>query len=192
MGEQIGIWYRSHDGQTEKVAHRIGERLRQLGERWTVTVEPIGTGKQEPIWPTPTAMVVGASVHGGRFDGAVARFVERQRDVLGATVSAFFGLSLSEADRDEEVRGEARRLIDEWLKEARWAPDEVASIAGATPFSRYGRVKSWVMKRIIAGRDPEAEPGQDREYTDWEAVDAFADRIGERVQIGRVARPGAP
>ena len=189
MGEEIGIYYHTSDGQTEKVAEYIGNWLRERG-RWSVIVEEIGRRQREPIWPMPTAMVVGAPVHGGEFAARVRRFVELHRSRLETTVSAFFALSLSEADANEGRRQEVHHIIDQWLEAMEWKPDEVASIAGATPFSRYGRLKRWVMRKVVAELNPGADVDEDREYTDWEAVNSFADRIAERVDVARAARPG--
>lgn len=56
-----------------------------------------------------------------------------------------------------------------------WSPGQVAHVAGAYQPSKYDLVTRFIMRRIIAEKDPDADLGADGEYTDWTALGALVD-----------------
>ena len=78
------------------------------------------------------AVVVAGSVHRGSHQQELTDFVARRARVLRDMPSAFVSVSLTAAEDDEELRAEARRMIDEFVEDTGW-------IAGRSD-SRRGRV----------------------------------------------------
>jgi menaquinone-dependent protoporphyrinogen oxidase len=178
---KVLIVYGSGQGQTAKIARFITQLLRNRGD----AVELVD-GRAIPATLDLTGfdvVVVGASVNSGRFQRYISRFVRANRSQLQQMPSAFFGVSLREAEPDPVNRAAALHTIERFLKATSWKPTIVASFAGSIAYLRY----PWLM-RLIWRRLP--LPGEDRhptngsatvldgfEYTDWSAVSHFADEI---------------
>ena len=50
-------------------------------------------------------------------------------------------------------------------------------VAGAIPFSRYGRFTRWIVLRTARRKGRDLDPARDYEFTDWDAVDELARRF---------------
>ncbi|MGB0212193.1 flavodoxin domain-containing protein [Algiphilus sp.] len=168
------IVYATSEGQTEKIAGYMAGRLRARGiQARALDVYAIAdiaslTGQ--------SAVVVGGSVHAGRFQPALERFVGRFRAQLSAhPLTAFFSVS-GTASRPE---GEpcAREFTDRFLREADWKPTTVACFGGAIKYPRYDPVVRRLLRRITARAGGGTDLHREYEYTDWDRVDAFADRF---------------
>ena len=183
------ILYGTGEGQTAKVADRIAAAIGERGH------EVSAVDVRDPASPVALdeydAVVVGASIHVGRHQDAVRDFVAEHREALAAVPTAFFQVSLSSAS--EEKREEAAGYVESFVAETGWHPDRIGQFGGALRFSEYGFLKRLMMKRIASDLLDEARaPADDVEFTDWDAVDAFAADVAAFVE-GRlsVASDGA-
>jgi menaquinone-dependent protoporphyrinogen oxidase len=183
------IVYGSGSGQTAKIARYMTQTLRNRGHE----VELID-GRAFPAeleLAEYDAVVVGASVNAGGFQRYIVDFVRRNQGQLRDLPSAFFGVSMREAEPDPVHRSKAMGPINRFLQETGWKPPLVASFAGSIAYLRY----RWLM-RLIWRRVP--LPGDDRrpgsstapegyEYTDWEAVSRFTEQVEAMVHDVRPA-----
>ncbi|WP_049981134.1 flavodoxin domain-containing protein [Halolamina rubra] len=173
------ILYGTGEGQTAKIAERIAAAIGERGHEAT-TID-VGDRPDSFSLESYDAAVVGASIHVGKHQDAVREFVAANRDALSAMPTAFFQVSLSSAT--EENREEAAGYVESFLTETGWHPDRIGQFGGALRFSEYGFLKRLLMKRIA--KDLLAETGEadgDVEFTDWEAVDAFAADVAAFVE----------
>ncbi len=138
------------------------------------------------------AVVVGASIHGGKHQTGVRTFVETHLDALSERPAAFFQVCLSAAGDDAERTAEAAGYVDGFLDETGWEPERVATFAGALRYSEYGFLKRAVLKRIVREFTGDTDTSRDYEYTDWDAVSAFAADVAALVASGVTADPVAP
>ncbi len=60
--------------------------------------------------------------------------------------------------------------MSEFTEATSWTPSRVVQVAGAYMPSEYGVLSRFVMRRIIAEKDPEADLDTDHDYTDWSAL----------------------
>jgi menaquinone-dependent protoporphyrinogen oxidase len=88
---------------------------------------------------------------------------------------AVFQVSLTSAG--EDGAGEAHVLLHQLLDATGADPDVVGLFAGALRYTAYGWVTRRLMRRIAAQRDGDTDVSRDHEYTDWTAVDHFADDV---------------
>lgn len=186
------VAYGTGEGQTERVAERLADRLTERGHDATTA----NLSEETDLDPeTYDAVLVGASIHGGRHQPAVREFVERHREALAARPTAFVQVSLSSATDDGA--SQAAEYVDSFLEETGWHPDRIATFGGALRYSQYGFLKRLVMKAIASRTISVDEDGGtvdaagDVEFTDWDEVDAFAADVAAFVE-GRlgVAAPG--
>ncbi|MCU4926724.1 protoporphyrinogen oxidase [Halobacteria archaeon AArc-dxtr1] len=167
------VLYGTGEGQTKKVATRIGDVLADRGHAAT-TVNASGISPEFAI-DDFDAVVVGASIHAGKHQPAVREFVTATRDPLATKPTAFFQVSLSSAD--EGGQAQAASYVEEFIEATDWHPDRIGLFGGALRYTKYGFLKRLVMKQIakrkVTGM-PDADSAGDVEFTDWDEVEAFA------------------
>jgi len=183
---RVLIAYGTNEGQTASIAERIAGRLRDGAHE--VVVADLGT---EAIDPDGfDGVVVGASIHAGRFQGEVTRWVGKHVEVLNARPSWFFSVSLSEAGVLPGGGHEAAQaVIDAFLGSTKWSPREAVSLAGAIRYRAY----NWPMRRlvrlVVKRYGGEIDISRDHDYTDWAAVEKLAERVAEAMKgAGAAAR----
>jgi len=92
-------------------------------------------------------------------------------------------------DEDEEAVAAAREYLDSFVEETGWQPTICASFAGAILYSHYGTFER-ILMRLIMRRKGHGDVKWDQEYTDWEAVAAFAKDFAAAVAGHAARRPG--
>lgn len=167
---RILIVYASTYGQTERIAHRIGSVLAELGHEVRVDdVKPLSpTLPLEPY----DGVIVASSVYYERHHKEAREWVRRNRSVLERKQTAF--VSVCGAAGAEAGREEAAGYANKFLEETGWRPRLVQSFGGAFAYTKYWFGLRWVMKRIAKSRGGPLDTSQDHDLADWAAVEEFA------------------
>jgi menaquinone-dependent protoporphyrinogen oxidase len=168
------IVYGTTEGQTRKIADYISERMKAQGNDVTVC-----DATQIPAGLTPTTfdcVVVAASLHVGHHQGAVQHFVKHHRDALASRPCVFLSVSLSAAG-DGDDQKDAWDCANKFLKETQWQPTYVHIVGGALRYTEYDFFRRWIMKRIAREKGAPTDTNRDVEYTDWAALNDYADQV---------------
>ncbi len=178
---RILVCYGTDEGQTAKIAERIGDRLSEAGHDIVLS-----SAKYPPRAFTSDdsqydGAVVGASIHKGNHQGYVTEFVREYADELNRVPSALFSVSLAAAKSSPKARFESSEYLRELLEETDWEPDSTHAVAGALRYSEYGFLTRFVMKRIAGSEGLDTDTDHDYEYTNWDDIDAFAAEFEELV-----------
>ena len=176
---RILLLYASTEGQTELIAKRIAHTLREKAH--SVDMLPADTDPAQLDPAAYDAVMVGASIHYGRHPAYLCTLMRRHRDVLAARPCAFFSVSLS-AGGPRPKPAAAQRYLDKFLRKTGWQPQLTASFAGALKYSLYGPIKRRVMIVFVGLGGGNTDTTQDYEYTDWDAVERFADAYAQRLK----------
>lgn len=174
--QSVLILYASEEGQTRKIATRVAELL--VRRRIDVHLRDASKANAAARLATFDGVVIGASIHYGQHAKVVASFVTEHRAILHTRHTAFFSVSLSAGGPNFDREG-ARKYLDDFFEDTDWKPDQSAAFAGAIRHSRYSLVRT-VMVGLSLMKSGVPEPG-DHEYTDWKAVEAFADAFARRL-----------
>lgn len=158
------VLYASVEGHTARIAERIAVRLRDRGFR--VDVAPADAQLKLSDY---AGVIVGASVHYGRHPAWLARLLRRH--IPQGQKTAFFSVSL----------GAKQTYANRFLRRARWTPDLVAVFAGALQYRKYAPLKRLLVRAFAAVARHDTDTSQDHEYTNWQAVDAFAAAFSQRL-----------
>jgi menaquinone-dependent protoporphyrinogen oxidase len=102
--------------------------------------------------------------------------------------SAFFSVSLGVASKVRDGRAQVQPLVKQFLERAEWRPDHVELIAGALLYTKYNVLKRFLMRRISRSEGGDTDTSRDYEYTDWAAVERFAERIALEVEAAPATR----
>lgn len=176
----VPVFYASTEGQTRRIAERVAERLRGCGLA-SGAIDVSGPEAATIDWRRVHGAVVGASLHIGRHQASAARFVKAHLAGLNAVPSAFFSVSLAAASRDPAEVDAARTIAAGFLSATGWHPATMVCFAGRLAYTQYGFVKRQLMTWIARKEGGATDVSRDWEYTDWDAVDRFADALAARV-----------
>ncbi|MFP9193621.1 flavodoxin domain-containing protein [Natrialbaceae archaeon A-CW1-1] len=175
------IVYGTGEGQTAKVASRIADVLTDRGHQATTVDVSVRNG--DVALEDVDAVLVGSSIHAGKQQSTVRKFVQVNRDTLAGMPTAFFQVSLSSAD--EQGAEQAAGYVETFIEETGWHPDRIGLFGGALRYSEYGFLKRLLMKQIAKRTvedPPDPDPAGDIEFTDWNEVEAFAADIAAFVE----------
>jgi len=165
------IAYASKHGHTRKIAARLADVVRESGAQ--VDVFDLIHGPQ-PVITEYDVVVVGASIHAGHHQKEVVDWVRRRSIRLSAMPSAFFSVCLTAADETDEARSTSQRYIDEFLDDTGWRPTRTATFAGSLQYREYDFMTRLLIRLMMARGGHPTDTSQDYDYTDWDAVAAFA------------------
>jgi len=181
---EIVIFFATREGQSSKIAERIARDLRAGATE--VVVLDVKRLHSALDWSLYASVFVVASVHAGRHEPEMIRFVRRYRHELERLRAIFMSVSLSEAGaEDVRVPAERRRrsaadvqqMIDRFVKDTGWQPERTSPVAGALTYSRYNVLVRFVMKWIARRQGAPTDTSRDYEFTDWPALDRFVDEV---------------
>ncbi len=178
------VIFASEEGQTARIARRVAEELHRAGVE--VALRDLARHGTEARLAGYDGVVIGASVHFGHHDKAVARLVKEHLAILHTRHTAFFSVSLSAGGPSRDAAA-ARRYLEEFAAATGWKADLAASFAGAVRHSRYGFLRT-LLVHLSLRRSGAPESG-DHEYTDWAAVTSFAEAFARRLQAPKRALP---
>ena len=106
----------------------------------------------------------------------------RQRAALNLIPTAFLSVCLGVLETGTKPRQELLRIMRRFLDRCGWRPTITKMVAGALLYTRYNWLKRTMMKRIAAKAGGDIDTTRDYEYTDWNAVDRFADEFAQRLR----------
>ena len=164
------------EGQTARIAGRLAERLRGAGHG--VELHEASAAKALPPLDSYDALLVGASVHYGRHPAFLASALKRQGGALASRPGAFFSVSLS-ADGPGAKPQAAARYVAKFLRRIGWQPVQTAAFGGALRYTEYPAWKRFLVGLFVRLAGGDTDKSRDYEYTDWGAVERFADAFAQ-------------
>ncbi len=175
---QVLVLHANKHGHTHRIATRLADALAADGVDVVVRQTPDGLSCSPADFD---GVIVAASVHAGHHQRELVRYAEEHRTSLSDRPSAFLSVSLTAADDHDESRAETRRLIDEFLDETGWIPGTTMAVAGALQYREYDFLTRLTMRLIARKYGDLDDTSHDHDFTDWDALDAFARTFAESV-----------
>jgi menaquinone-dependent protoporphyrinogen oxidase len=164
---KILVSYATSEGHTRKVARWVADGIYDQGH--SVELLRLADAKDIDL-DRYDGVVMAGSVHVGHYQPEVAEFASEHAAQLGQMPTLFLSVSLAAAGHDAEDWRGLERFLSEFTDATGWTPGRVVQVAGAYMPSAYGVLSRFVMRRIIAEKDPEADLDTDHDYTDWSAL----------------------
>ncbi len=176
------VLYATRQGHTRRIAEQVVESMRAR----EVPAESIDAACLPPRFSLSaySSAILIASVHRGRHEPEMTKFVKLHRAELERIPSAFLSVSLSEAGAEDlsapsgyraKAAADVDRMIDSFLAETGWHPARIKAVAGALLYTKYNFLLRLLMKRIARQAGASTDTAKDREYTDWADLDQFVD-----------------
>lgn len=179
MNKVIGILYASRENHTLHIAEDISEILRER----SLEADVLDVRKPDKIdLERYSAVILAASVHMGKHESEMLRFIKDHRSRLLEMPSVFLSVSLSEAgversrpDTEEHRRftADVSKIEDAFISETGWPVERFKAVAGALPYSKYSWFVRLIMKRIAQKSGGDTDTSRDYDYTNWVALEKF-------------------
>jgi menaquinone-dependent protoporphyrinogen oxidase len=80
-------------------------------------------------------------------------------------------------------------MLERFFEKTGWQPRFAKPIAGALPYTRYGPLKRFVMKRIVKNMGGPTDTSRDYEFTNFAAVDDCVRRFVASLDAGGRSTP---
>lgn len=173
--------YGTTEGQTRKIAQRIGGYIRAKGHVLEVVDsadirESLDLGKFDCYF-------LAGSLHQGRHQRSLVHFIKDHAEALAARPSSFLSVSLSAVHKDADHQADVQRCIDQFLEETDWKPTETHPVEGALRYVEYDWFKRMIMKSIAKKEGGDTDTSKDCEYTDWSALEQYVDGFLSRCNL---------
>ena len=181
---RILVLFGTTDGHTAKVAHALGSEFRQRGHEAHVVDAALQDADPDGF----DAVIVAASVHAGKYQPMVVRWVQRHSTALNRMPAAFVSVCLGVLQHDPKVDSDLQGIVEAFLRSTSWQPLETKLVAGALLYKQYNFFKRWIMRRIAKKAGGGTDTSRDYEYTDWADLRQFADRFSQRLEPSTSAR----
>jgi len=181
---EVLIVFATVEGQSRRIAEMLGDHLvrRRHGRTLLDATRPERTHADPAEFD---AVFIVAPVHGEKHHAAITHFVRRHAETLTKNAAALISVSLHAASGEAEDQEEMRDYVDLFCSETGWLPREIHYAAGALRFSEFDFFKKWIARRLARSLEMEIKPGEDVEFTDWRALETFADTF----MASRVSSP---
>ena len=164
------IGYATKEGHTRKIARHIAD----LAVDNEHAVELISLKDADDVGLSRFDIVLlAAPIHAGRYPKALSAFAADNAALLNDMNTALVSVSLAAAGHDSKEWRSLDQIVGDCTTATGWRPDNVKQVAGAYKPSKYDILTRFIMRKIIAAKDPKAKPGVDKEYTDWADLDAW-------------------
>lgn len=169
---KILVAYATSEGQTRKISRKLADQIVESGH----SVELAGLADLGEFDPARfDGIVLAASIHVGHYQKVVSEFAARNADRLRQRRTLFLSVSLAAAGHSAEDWRGLEHILEDFEAATGWTPDRVEQVAGAYVPSQYDIFRRFVMRRIVAVKDPEADLDADHEYTDWAKLSALVE-----------------
>ncbi len=174
------VFYATREGQARRVAERVAANLR--AQRMDVDLFDVRQLRGRIDWKAYGAAFVIASVHLGRHEREMVRFVRQHRAELDALSAAFLSVSLSQAGAQDEKAPLEKRdqahadvlwMLGVFTTETGWKPQRCLAVAGSLAYTRYNFLVRLLMKHMARRAGASTDTSRDWEFTDWPSVDRF-------------------
>jgi menaquinone-dependent protoporphyrinogen oxidase len=182
---RILIAYATKEGHTATIAERLQATLVARGH--DVQVERMS---KQPfrVPPETDAVVVGGSVHTGKHLAELAAFAKQNRDRLTTLPSALVTICLTAVEDTPEAVAETEKYVQQFMTETGWRPAHTVAFAGRLAWTQYDFFTRLIMKLITRKQGmTDQDTSRDYDYTDYEAVQRFAEDFALEVEQQQVA-----
>lgn len=171
--EKLLVLYSSRNGQTKKIVEAMQGEFKDYDVELANLHGPVrkNLSKYDKV-------LIGASIRYGKFHQDLHTFIHIHSEQLSAADASFFCVCLV-ARKPEKADPENNVYIKKFLAKSRWRPRTIGVFAGALKYSEYNWWQKRIIQLIMTMTGGSTDTSQDLEFTDWDKVREFAERIAK-------------
>ncbi len=177
------------EGHTRKVARTLSSTVQSLGHQATV----FDAGDLGDVdLDIADAVIVCAPVHMGAYPTAISHWLKTKAERLAGLPGAFVSVSLAAASPFPEEHAEIHDITNALFAQTGWKPMMVHQAAGALKYPQYDFLKRLLMKHIAYREGGPTDVTTDHEFTNWNALAAFAESFIDACKAQKPAGAAQP
>ena len=171
----ILIIYSTTDGHTLKICERLQQVIKQQGHSGKLVAI---NSESDVDLKRFDKIIIGASIRYGKHRPQVYEFIKKNEKVLKSKPNAFFSVNIV-ARKKEKNRPQTNPYVQKFLKKTTWRPDELAVFAGKLDYQKYRFWDCQMIRLIMWITKGPTDTKTVIEFTNWEEVDTFGQRISK-------------
>jgi menaquinone-dependent protoporphyrinogen oxidase len=160
------------DGHTQKICNRLQQVLKDQDQ----ATEVINIEEFDGDLSSYDRVILGASIRYGVHDKKIVELINTQQKTLESKRTAFFSVNLV-ARKPEKSSPDTNPYVVKFFKKISWRPDMVETFAGMLEYPRYSFFDRTMIRLIMWMTKGPTDPTTVKEYTNWEKVKAFGQRL---------------
>lgn len=121
-------------------------------------------------------IIIGASIRYGKYRKNLFDFIKKNQDLIESKDNAFFSVNVV-ARKNEKNTAETNPYVIKFLNSTSWIPKNIDVFAGKIDYPRYKFLDKYAIKFIMWITNGPTDTSQTYEFTDWERVKSFANKI---------------
>lgn len=168
---KILFLYSSVDGQTLKICKRLRDQLQKQN-----IVELVAIDDFNGDTTTYDKIIIGASIRYGVHNKKVIDFINSKKEHLDSQKTAFFSVNLV-ARKLEKNTPDTNPYVVKFFRTIQWRPNLVEVFAGKLDYRKYPFFDRIMIQFIMWMTKGPTDPHTEIEYTDWEKVKEFGERL---------------
>ncbi|MGI9526574.1 MAG: menaquinone-dependent protoporphyrinogen IX dehydrogenase [Weeksellaceae bacterium] len=174
MKPRIALIYSTVDGHTRKISSYLQNQLKENN----IESDLYALEEFTKEISSYEFIIIGASVRYGHHNKNVIKFINTHKNDLNKIKTAFFSVNLV-ARKPEKNSPETNPYFIKFMKKLNWKPDLVDVFAGKLYYPAYPFFDRFMIKLIMIMTKGPTHTNTPVEYTDWNRVKAFGDKIIE-------------
>lgn len=172
MSAKTAMIYATTDGHTRKICDKLQEVLQAHDQPVDLIHIVEFDGDLSPY----DRVILGASIRYGVHDKQLVELINTRQQELESKRTAFFSVNLV-ARKPEKASPETNPYVVKFFKKISWRPDMVETFAGMLEYPRYSFFDRTMIRLIMWMTKGPTDPKTVKEYTNWEKVAAFGERL---------------
>ena len=174
MSDKTAMIYATVDGHTQKICKKLQDVLAKLDQPVDLVNIEDFDGDLSPY----KRIIIGASIRYGVHDKKIIELINTRQQELESRRTAFFSVNLV-ARKPEKSRPETNPYVVKFFKKITWRPDLVETFAGMLEYPKYSFFDRTMIRLIMWMTKGPTDPKTIKEYTNWEKVEAFGERLSK-------------
>tara|TARA_Y100001934_G_C12049349_1_gene630002 strand:+ start:223 stop:744 length:522 start_codon:yes stop_codon:yes gene_type:complete len=166
------IIYSTVDGQTKKISERIFSKLKKKG---SVTILSLEEAYNEDI-DKFGFIIIGASIRYGKHRDNLFKFIKENKITLESKMTAFFSVNVV-ARKPEKSEADTNPYIKKFILLSDWKPNYLTVFAGKIDYPKLRPLDKVMIRIIMWLTKGPTDTSTSHEFTDWEKVDKFTEKI---------------
>lgn len=162
------ILFSSVDGHTREICEYIANYLDE-------NIDVISLDEL-PDLEKYQKIIIGASIRYGKYRKNLFDFIKKNQNLIESKDNAFFSVNVV-ARKNEKNTTETNPYVIKFLNSTSWIPKNIDVFAGKIDYPRYKFLDKYAIKFIMWITNGPTDTSQTYEFTDWERVKSFANKI---------------
>ena len=167
--KKILLTYSTVDGHTKTIC----EKILSYSKTSQVDILPIDSSINIKDYDT---VVIGASIRYGKYRKEIFEFIKENEELLDSKDNAFFSVNVV-ARKENKNKPETNPYLIKFLNKISWQPKILDVFAGKIDYPKYKFLDKYAIKFIMWITKGPTDTSKVYEFTDWNRVKAFAEKL---------------